>query len=66
MSKLCDCIARVNVHLKEKNARILVNLFGEPHATITLSKIDEKKRTRLPIMMASYCPFCGTPYEVAK
>ncbi len=63
---MCECISRINADLKERgiNAAIITNIFGTPHATISLYKVDDKKRGKLPILMASKCPFCGEKYGV--
>lgn len=57
----CDCIDRVNADLAPRNATLLTNIFGAPRACITLQKLHEV-RGKLPLLQASFCPFCGTQY----
>jgi hypothetical protein len=59
---MCDCVDRLNGKLAEKNAAIVTNLFGPARTCVTLYKVDEKKRGRLPVLVASHCPFCGVEY----
>lgn len=65
---MCNCINETNQQLEDAgyNAAILTNLFGPPKATITTYKADEKKRGKPPIVIASYCPFCGAKYVFEK
>jgi hypothetical protein len=61
----CSCIADTNKLLAEQgyNGQILVNLFGPPRATVELVKLTEGKRgKKLPVLIASHCPFCGVRY----
>jgi len=58
----CGCISRLNKRLVEHNAIVMTNLIGRPRTVVTLDKLDTKKRGRLPILQASYCPFCGQEY----
>lgn len=65
---MCNCIAEMNQKLAEGgyNAAILTNLFGPQKATVDTYKPDEKKRGKPPIVIASYCPFCGEKYAFEK
>lgn len=66
----CDCIARVNEQLAALNAALDVPLSIDmktgqtqpPKLTVAVCKRDTKKRGRLPVLFASYCPFCGVAY----
>jgi hypothetical protein len=62
---MCKCIARVNADLiaRGKNAEIRTNIFGTPRCLIVLDKVDNK-RNRLPLLAATYCPFCGNKYPL--
>jgi hypothetical protein len=35
-------------------------------AILSVEKIDKKKRTPLPSLLATFCPFCGVKYEDGK
>lgn len=59
----CRCIADTDVFLAKHNAAIETNMFGTPMTLVRLYKIDEKKRGRIPLLQASFCPFCGVKYE---
>lgn len=67
MPTACDCIEQFNKILKPKNARIeqafscfpKVELTG---ALISVEKLGRGKRP--PLVVASFCPFCGTKYPV--
>ena len=63
MSESCDCIVTTDKLLAEHNARLVVNLFGKQRVTVALTKADEKKRGKPPLMFATFCPFCGTEYS---
>lgn len=62
----CNCIADINEKLKEYNAAIMVNLFGPPRATVTTYTEKKIRGKRTPIVMASFCPFCGMQYADSK
>lgn len=62
----CKCVDKVNKLLAEQNARVCRSLFLGKVAVL-LEKVDDAKRTRLPIMMVNFCPFCGVKYpELAE
>lgn len=58
----CNCIAETNAFLAQHNAEVLHNIFGTPRALVTLTKVDEKKRGKVPLMQGAFCPFCGAKY----
>ncbi len=67
----CDCVTMANKALGDKNAEIEqrtgINFTsGTMYASqpiISTAKLDSKKRGLLPILLASYCPFCGKKYK---
>lgn len=65
---MCDCISKIDGHLKEKapNTMLVLNMLGPQRAVISTCKRDDKKREKPAYMMATYCPFCGDKYEDAK
>lgn len=64
---MCDCIERVDAdpRMIEGNTRILTNLFGTIVAVST-EKRDSKKHGRPMTLAATFCPFCGQRYQIAK
>jgi hypothetical protein len=72
---MCECRKKLDEKLAAKNAKIATGFTAsfEDGPTrgmqlappmIVLEKADKKKRGSLPILMASYCPFCGHEYAV--
>lgn len=61
----CNCISEVNKDLaaRGENAAIVTNLFGPPRATVGTYEVRKIRGKRAPILVASYCPFCGREYE---
>lgn len=70
---MCDCRERVNKSLEDKNACIAIGFMAgtEDGSTryflrsapmIVLEKKLVTLRTKLPTLLASYCPFCGEKY----
>lgn len=64
--KDCQCIEAVNKRLAEHNAMIDTKLYinfktGKARALayVPTRRIDDKKRTKLPTVSCSFCPFCG-------
>ena len=62
----CECVELLNEQLAEHNAYVDTKLQmnmktgeGRHIICIPLSKIDSKKRTRLPTLVCTFCPICG-------
>lgn len=69
---MCECRESIDKELAASNAKIAAALLID-HCVlnlappmIALEKIDEKKRGRLPNLLATYCPFCGERYKREK
>lgn len=68
---MCECIKQTNAALEPHNAIIDVGFridisTGEslpPHIGVPLSKLDGKKKGKLPVLFAAFCPICGKRYE---
>lgn len=59
---MCDCIEAMNRELASRNAEISLPIIGPTKPFITLNKLDATRRTSLPLLFASHCPFCGEKY----
>ncbi len=65
----CKCFAQLDALLKPHGGELLRNLFGPPRAVISTNKLDVpkgKRRKSVPIVFASFCPFCGVKYTKEK
>lgn len=63
---MCDCIANVNKLLADHNGRLVCtyNLSnGRDYPKLEMEKADSKNRKKPPLMIPTYCPFCGKRYE---
>ncbi|PKP92260.1 MAG: hypothetical protein CVT77_09555 [Alphaproteobacteria bacterium HGW-Alphaproteobacteria-16] len=68
----CTCIEEMDAKLAEHNTRLSVTLgfphdgspaFVRPH--LQTEKIETRKRVGPALAVPSFCPFCGTRYEIA-
>jgi hypothetical protein len=57
------CFVQADKFLADKNARLATNLLNDSNVFVEVEKLDEKIRGRLPVMIATYCPFCGKKLE---
>lgn len=49
--------------LREHNAVLVTTMFRQPDVPIiSTDKINSKQRGKPPLMLASFCPFCGVKY----
>lgn len=71
MPEPCDCIDKINEQLADQNAALdipyIINIkTGKqilPHVTkVVCYKFDSKKRSKIPHVLARFCPFCGQEY----
>ena len=63
---MCDCITTINGLLSEKNTRLAVTISwgtGDAYPTIMTEKVETKKRGTSPVVIPTFCPFCGVKYE---
>lgn len=58
----CRCIEEAEAKLAEYNAALVCTFWPIQRPVIETMKRDTKKRGKPPIMVASFCPFCGTAY----
>lgn len=62
---MCDCIRDINRQIGDAHNAILVTtLFGEQKAVINTERLrtTAKRSPKPPVMIATHCPFCGSPY----
>lgn len=66
---MCDCNARVNAKLKERNTRLSVSFclssdLSEADAMLMIQteKLDKSARTKAMPVIPTFCPFCGVKY----
>ena len=60
----CDCIETMQAMLEPENARLALTIqwtSGRAFPTIQTEKIAPRGK-KLPIVVPSYCPFCGVKY----
>lgn len=68
---MCKCLSKVQEQLVERNAAVTVETLinfktgkmRPSNPSVRLHKLDNRKRSRLPTMFCSYCPFCGKKYR---
>lgn len=61
----CKCFDQINEHLKPYHGELLCNLFGPPRAIVSTfqNRVNGRKpKMRMPLVFATFCPFCGTKY----
>lgn len=66
---MCECNARVNEKLKERNTRLAVSFclssdLSEADALLMIQteKLDKGSRGKPQIVIPTFCPFCGVKY----
>ena len=69
MSSKHSCFKQFDEKLAEHNGRLAMgvqvtkDLGLKARLLIATEKIDKAKRKPIPVVMASYCPFCGEKLE---
>jgi hypothetical protein len=69
VSKVCNCVTKVNKLLTEHNTVLdLVDTIDmktgrlEARMTVPVRRLDPKKRKGAMRVFATYCPMCGKQY----
>lgn len=63
----CNCIKRMTKLLEPHNAQLAVNLFDPTYTLVETWRIAKGRGTKKPpIIVASYCPFCGKKHKHKK
>ena len=65
----CECIERVNTAMRNQgqNQEVTASIRLRPEgvfafAVIETEKVDPRRRTKDPRLIATFCPFCGVKY----
>jgi hypothetical protein len=60
----CSGIELMNQELKERGFQLAIsfNLSGEFFTQLAIEPIENKKPRKTPIVIPTYCPFCGKLY----
>lgn len=65
----CGCIKIVNEQIAQKNGQLTIGFhITDDHKLlsrliIATEKKDKACRTKVPIVSATYCPFCGVKFD---
>lgn len=64
----CRCIDKINKMLEQSGAELdlAFNVKGEFYPQIATCRRQQHKRQRIPLVIASFCPFCGREYKRQK
>lgn len=63
----CKCFSTMNEKLKPYNAQLAGNLFDYRYTLVETWRIEKGRGTKKPpIVVASYCPFCGKKHKHKK
>ena len=67
---MCECRSIIDTNLKPSNARLafgfmVSDTMNVSPPMIALEKINPKGK-KPPILVATYCPFCGDKYKESK
>lgn len=65
--KICDCASKMNKELEKKNGQLDMAVFimkGIALPQIATLKVNTKLREKPPLVVPTYCPFCGQKYEL--
>ncbi len=66
---MCDCIDQMNAELAKKNTQLNVAFSMMTGKTlgvvIDAGAIERKRNYHRPLIIATFCPFCGERYAPA-
>lgn len=65
-SKTCRCIDKLEKLLQSQNQELALSLSMSSNypdrCVVATQKIDTRIRKKTPVLVASFCPFCGNKY----
>ncbi len=63
--KRCECIDIMNKGLAPRNAELdtAFNVRGDFYPRLATRKINTRLRDKGPMVLPTFCPFCGVKYE---
>ena len=61
----CGCISVINGELAKQNGQLglTFSLSGGTWPALVVEKKDRKKREKPPVVIPTFCPFCGVSYR---
>ena len=61
---MCNCFNEINKYLAPSGGELLSSLFSEePRAFVATYREPKKgRRPKVPLVQATFCPFCGKKY----
>lgn len=62
----CNCLDEVNNLLRPENYRVGFSVSlagGDTRVVLDVSKIEPRKGRKPPVLVATFCPFCGKEYR---
>jgi hypothetical protein len=67
MTRWCRCVDKANAALAKQNEELVLAYRRDMGvirtlAVVSTQKLDPSKRTKLHVMVANFCPFCGKKY----
>lgn len=62
IAESCSCFKQIDEHLKAYGGELLRNLFGPPRAIVSTYREKAVRGKKMPIVFATFCPFCGVRY----
>jgi hypothetical protein len=69
---MCDCASNMNEMLVEKNTRLACafrivrgHLVAIP-TLLSTEKINRYGPQKLPLVVPTFCPFCGVKYDIGE
>lgn len=63
---MCNCITEVNAKLAESNGELAITFWPMVRPLLETMKLDTRKRVKPPLVVATFCPFCGEKYAEGK